>query len=164
MTSDAVTRSRRPRLRNVTTAGSALAVALLPLIVGVLVAKGMAADPHGPVNALITGGGPRAGIPRAEWRRRGHHARTTLRRLRRARPLRAQEPPLPEPLPGTLKRRRGWNVGPAQGCRCAGFACRSGSLSVLEVPSGGASNAGGAGVVGLGCPARPGLPLRRVRV
>ncbi|MFJ7203466.1 hypothetical protein ACIQWR_08025 [Streptomyces sp. NPDC098789] len=84
MTSDATTRSRHPRLRNVTTAGSALAVALLPLVVGVLVAKGMAADPHAPVNALITGGGPRAGIPRAEWRRRGHHARTTLRRLRPA--------------------------------------------------------------------------------
>ncbi|WP_330328654.1 hypothetical protein OHS33_02135 [Streptomyces sp. NBC_00536] len=84
MTSDAALRTRRPSLRNVTTAGSALAVALLPLVVGVLVAKGMAADPHTPVNALITGGGQRAGIPRAEWRRRGHQARTTLRRLRPA--------------------------------------------------------------------------------
>ncbi|MET9700464.1 hypothetical protein ABZY31_26595 [Streptomyces sp. NPDC006529] len=84
MTPDAAPRTRHPRLRNATTAGSALAVALLPLVVGVLVAKGMAADPHAPVNALITGGGPRAGIPRAEWRRRGQHARSALRRLRPA--------------------------------------------------------------------------------
>ncbi|MFD7624964.1 hypothetical protein ACFV7Q_02755 [Streptomyces sp. NPDC059851] len=72
----------RPRLQQVTVAGSALAVALLPLVVGVLVAKGMAADPHAPVNALITSGGQRAGLPRGEWRRRGH---TTMRRLRTAR-------------------------------------------------------------------------------
>ncbi|MFF1556509.1 hypothetical protein [Streptomyces sp. NPDC058279] len=72
----------RPRLRQVTIAGSALAVALVPLVVGVLIAKGMAADPHTPVNALITGGGQRAGLPRAEWRRRGH---TAMRRLRTAR-------------------------------------------------------------------------------
>ncbi|MFD8147918.1 hypothetical protein [Streptomyces sp. NPDC059708] len=72
----------RPHLRRATCAGSALAVALVPLVVGVLVAKGMAADPHAPVNALITGGGQRAGLPRAEWSRRGHDA---VRRLRTAR-------------------------------------------------------------------------------
>ncbi|MEU6865745.1 hypothetical protein ABZ924_21210 [Streptomyces sp. NPDC046876] len=72
----------RPRIQHVATAGSALAVALLPIVVGVLVAKGMATDPHAPVNAFITGGGQRAGLPRAEWRRRGH---TTLRRLRTVR-------------------------------------------------------------------------------
>ncbi len=72
----------RPRMQHVTTAGSALAVALLPVVVGVLVAKGMATDPHTPVNALITGGGQRAGLPRGEWRRRGH---TTMRRLRTVR-------------------------------------------------------------------------------
>ncbi|MFF7076728.1 hypothetical protein [Streptomyces lavendulae] len=71
-----------PRLRQVGAAGSALAVALVPLVVGVLVAKGMAADPHTPVNALISGGGQRAGLPRAEWRRRGHD---TVRRLRTVR-------------------------------------------------------------------------------
>ncbi|MFJ6718245.1 MULTISPECIES: hypothetical protein [unclassified Streptomyces] len=75
-------RPHRPRLRQLTIAGSALAVALAPLVVGVLIAKGMAADPHAPVNALITGGGQRAGLPRAEWRRRGH---TAVRRLRIAR-------------------------------------------------------------------------------
>ncbi|MFD8985153.1 hypothetical protein [Streptomyces sp. NPDC059564] len=73
----------RPRLRNVSAAGSALAVALVPLVVGVLVAKGLAADPHAPVNALITGGGQRAGLPRAEWRRRGHATTRRLRTVRR---------------------------------------------------------------------------------
>ncbi|MCJ0875727.1 hypothetical protein MTF69_41765 [Streptomyces sp. AP-93] len=68
--------------QHVATAGTALAVALVPLVVGVLVAKGLAADPHAPVNALITGGGQRAGLPRAEWRRRGH---ATMGRLRTAR-------------------------------------------------------------------------------
>ncbi|MFE4632132.1 hypothetical protein ACFRJ1_01965 [Streptomyces sp. NPDC056773] len=73
----------RPRMQqHMTTAGSALAVALVPLVVGVLVAKGLAADPHAPVNALITGGGQRAGLPRAEWRRRGQ---ATMRRLRTVR-------------------------------------------------------------------------------
>ncbi|MEU8842461.1 hypothetical protein AB0D97_25555 [Streptomyces roseus] len=85
MTFDATARPRR--MQHVTTAGSALAVALVPLVVGVLVAKGIAADPHAPVNALITGGGQRAGLPRAEWRRRGH---ATLRRLRTARRLTAR--------------------------------------------------------------------------
>ncbi|MFB7978698.1 hypothetical protein [Streptomyces vinaceus] len=88
MTSDATARPRR--MRHVTTAGSALAVALVPLVVGVLVAKGIAADPHAPVNALITGGGQRAGLPRAEWRRRGH---ATMRRLRTARRLTARRRP-----------------------------------------------------------------------
>lgn len=72
----------RPHLHRVTCAGSALAVALVPLVVGVLAAKGIGADPHAPVNALITGGGQRAGLPRAEWSRRGHGA---VRRLRTAR-------------------------------------------------------------------------------
>ncbi|MFK0234825.1 hypothetical protein [Streptomyces vinaceus] len=85
MTSEATARPRR--MQHVTIAGSALAVALVPLVVGVLVAKGIAADPHAPVNALITGGGQRAGLPRAEWRRRGH---ATLRRLRTARRLTAR--------------------------------------------------------------------------
>ncbi|MFJ3980157.1 hypothetical protein [Streptomyces sp. NPDC090021] len=72
----------RPRMQHVTTAGSALAVALVPLVFGVLFAKAMAADPMTPVNALIAGGGQRAALPRGEWKRRGH---TTLHRLRTAR-------------------------------------------------------------------------------
>ncbi|MBT2480589.1 hypothetical protein [Streptomyces sp. ISL-94] len=76
------TETPRFRMQHVTTAGSALAVALVPLVVGVLLAKALAADPMTPVNALIAGGGQRASLPRGEWRRRGH---STLRRLRTAR-------------------------------------------------------------------------------
>lgn len=71
-----------PRMRHVTTAGSALAVALVPLVVGVLLAKALAADPMTPVNALIAGGAQRASLPRGEWSRRG---RSTVHRLRTAR-------------------------------------------------------------------------------
>ncbi|MER6999394.1 hypothetical protein [Streptomyces sp. NPDC000410] len=53
---------RHPRIQHVTAAGAALAVALLPLVVGVLLAKAMAADPLTPVNAMITSGGHRASI------------------------------------------------------------------------------------------------------
>ncbi|MFD3517494.1 hypothetical protein [Streptomyces sp. NPDC058657] len=74
--------ANHPHLRRVTVAGSALVVALGPLVVGVLVAKGIAADPHAPVNALITGGGQRVGLPRGEWQRRRH---ATAHRLRTAR-------------------------------------------------------------------------------
>ncbi|MGW7438670.1 hypothetical protein [Streptomyces sp. NPDC054849] len=83
MTSDAPRSATvRPRMQHVTTAGSALAVALVPLVVGVLFAKAMAADPMTPVNALIASGGQRAVLPRGEWKRRGHN---TVRRLRTAR-------------------------------------------------------------------------------
>ncbi|MFI9062173.1 hypothetical protein ACIGQE_09915 [Streptomyces sp. NPDC053429] len=82
MTHEAPRGPHHPRMQQVATAGSALAVALVPLVVGVLIAKGMATDPHTPVNALITGGGRHAGLPRAELRRRGH---TALSRLRTAR-------------------------------------------------------------------------------
>ncbi|MGW7457425.1 hypothetical protein [Streptomyces sp. NPDC054797] len=83
MTSDAPrSATPRPRMQHVTTAGSALAVALVPLVVGVLLAKALAADPMTPVNALIAGGGQRAALPRGEWKRRGH---STVRRLRAAR-------------------------------------------------------------------------------
>ncbi|CAM5244871.1 hypothetical protein GCM10010329_43760 [Streptomyces spiroverticillatus] len=82
MTSTTAPAAHRTHLRHVTVAGSALAVALVPLLVGVLVAKGMGADPHSSVNALMTGGGPRAGLPRTEWRRRRH---ATMHRLRTAR-------------------------------------------------------------------------------
>ncbi|MER5812706.1 hypothetical protein ABT143_31735 [Streptomyces sp. NPDC002033] len=80
----------RPRLRTVSAAGSALAVALVPLVAGVLLAKGLAADPHAPVNALITGGGQRAGLPRAEWSRRGHLTARRLRTVRRDTALRTR--------------------------------------------------------------------------
>ncbi|MBT1184467.1 hypothetical protein HET69_10635 [Streptomyces sp. CJ_13] len=82
MTSAAPRPALRPRMQHVTTAGTALAVALVPLVVGVLVAKALGADPLTPVNALISGGGQRAGLPRAEWRRRRYR---TMHRLRTAR-------------------------------------------------------------------------------
>ncbi|MFE5242427.1 MULTISPECIES: hypothetical protein [unclassified Streptomyces] len=58
----------RPRIqKNLTSAGSALAVTLLPLAVGVLLARTMALDPMTPVNALVTSGGQRARIAPSRW-------------------------------------------------------------------------------------------------
>ncbi|UYQ65022.1 hypothetical protein [Streptomyces peucetius] len=65
---------RHPRVRNATTAGTALAVSLLPLAVGVLLAKVTATDPMTPVNALITSGGHRPRVTRAQWRGCGRSA------------------------------------------------------------------------------------------
>ena len=64
------THPSRPRpLRNVTATatatGSALAVVLLPLVVGALVARSAGGDPMASVNALITGGGERAWLSRS---------------------------------------------------------------------------------------------------
>ncbi|MCX5414622.1 hypothetical protein [Streptomyces sp. NBC_00059] len=58
----------RPRIqKNLTSAGSALAVTLFPLAVGVLLARTMALDPMTPVNALVTSGGQRARIAPSRW-------------------------------------------------------------------------------------------------
>lgn len=57
----------RPRIQNLTSAGTALAVALLPLAVGVLMARTMALDPMAPVNALVTGGGQRVRLAPSRW-------------------------------------------------------------------------------------------------
>ncbi|MFF1920822.1 hypothetical protein ACFVW8_09650 [Streptomyces sp. NPDC058221] len=70
----------RPRMQHVTSAGTTLAVTLAPLVIGVLLARTMAMDPHTPVNALITRGGRGAGVSPAEWRGCGRNA---LRRCRR---------------------------------------------------------------------------------
>jgi hypothetical protein len=59
---------RNRRMQHVTTTGSALAVAIVPLVVGVLVAKSVGADPMAPVNALITSGGQRARLSRSQLR------------------------------------------------------------------------------------------------
>lgn len=58
---------RRPRIRNLTCAGTALAVTLLPLAAGVLLARSMALDPMAPVNALIAGGGQRVRLAPSSW-------------------------------------------------------------------------------------------------
>lgn len=68
-------------MQHVTSAGTTLAVTLAPLVIGVLLARTMALDPHGPVNALITRGGRGAGVSPAEWRGCGRRA---LRRCRTA--------------------------------------------------------------------------------
>ncbi|RPK68521.1 hypothetical protein EES43_01565 [Streptomyces sp. ADI96-02] len=64
---------RHPRIQHVTTASTALAVTLLPLVVGVLLAKTLAADPMGPVNAMVTGG-HRPRVPPRAWPSCGRHA------------------------------------------------------------------------------------------
>lgn len=68
-------------MQHVTSAGTTLAVTLAPLVIGVLLARTMPLDPHGPVNALITRGGRGAGVSPAEWRGCGRRA---LRRCRTA--------------------------------------------------------------------------------
>ncbi|MFF8278434.1 hypothetical protein ACF05T_20360 [Streptomyces lateritius] len=85
MTSDA---RRNRRMQHVTTTGSALAVALFPLVVGVLLAKSVGADPMTPVNALITSGGQRARLSRSQLRTCGGRALRTAR-VRRGVPARS---------------------------------------------------------------------------
>ncbi|MFJ8659978.1 hypothetical protein [Streptomyces sp. NPDC093795] len=65
MTPDA--RRTRP-LQHVTATGTALAVALGPLVVGALIARSVGGDPMVSVNALIAGGGQRARLSRAQLR------------------------------------------------------------------------------------------------
>ncbi|MEU8528593.1 hypothetical protein AB0C77_23850, partial [Streptomyces sp. NPDC048629] len=55
-------RRPHPRIQHVTVAGTALAAAVLPLVVGVLLAKAAATDPMTSVNALITNGAHRPRI------------------------------------------------------------------------------------------------------
>ncbi|WMX48505.1 hypothetical protein [Streptomyces roseicoloratus] len=76
--------TRRPRpLRDVTATatatGSALAVALLPVVVGALLARTAGGDPMVSVNALIAGGGQRARLSRAQLRVSGGRAVATAR-------------------------------------------------------------------------------------
>ncbi|MEU5404172.1 hypothetical protein ABZ348_33360 [Streptomyces sp. NPDC005963] len=70
---------RHPRVQHVTTAGTALASALLPLLVGVLLAKVVAGDPLTSVNALVTSGSQRVRHSPAAWRGCG---RSAIRRCR----------------------------------------------------------------------------------
>lgn len=118
------THTSRPRpLRQVTATatatGSALAVVLLPLVVGALVARTAGADPMASVNALIAGGGERAKLSRSHLpvlrdmrsapRRVG--ARLTRRRPPEGGPAGRRLPDrltgrLPGRLPGRLAGRR----------------------------------------------------------
>ncbi|MEU2158334.1 hypothetical protein ABZ532_25545 [Streptomyces sp. NPDC019396] len=65
---------RTLRVQHVTVTGMALATALLPLVVGVLVAKSMGTDPMSSVNALITTGGQRARMCPSQLRSCGRSA------------------------------------------------------------------------------------------
>lgn len=69
----------RPRIQQVTSTGTTLAVTFAPLVIGVLLARTMALDPMSPVNALITRTGHGPGVSPAEWRGCG---RSALRRCR----------------------------------------------------------------------------------
>ncbi|MEE1772421.1 hypothetical protein PUR34_30730 [Streptomyces sp. JV185] len=64
----------RPRIQQVTTAGTTLALSLAPLVIGVLLAKTLATDPMTPVNALVTRGGQAAPVSPAQWRGCGRQA------------------------------------------------------------------------------------------
>ncbi|MFF4232383.1 hypothetical protein [Streptomyces sp. NPDC001820] len=64
---------RRPHREHVTTTGSALAVVLLPLAVGMLLAKAIGSDPLTSVNAVITHSGQRARVSPSQWRGCGRH-------------------------------------------------------------------------------------------
>ncbi|MFJ3903796.1 hypothetical protein [Streptomyces sp. NPDC090025] len=76
----------RPRvpLGTVTATGSALAVALLPVVAGALLARSMGGDPMVSVNALIAGGGQRARISRTQLRGAWHRSAPHLVRRRAA--------------------------------------------------------------------------------
>ncbi|MGW0711365.1 hypothetical protein ACWD4G_36320 [Streptomyces sp. NPDC002643] len=75
--------SRPLSLRKVTATatatGSAVAVVLLPLLVGALAARSVGGDPMASVNAMIAGGGQRAKLTRTQLRGCGHRALTTAR-------------------------------------------------------------------------------------
>ncbi|MET9954827.1 hypothetical protein ABZ135_25225 [Streptomyces sp. NPDC006339] len=82
MTDDAPRTTARP-LRHVTATatatGSALAVALLPVVVGALLARSVGGDPMASVNALIASGGQRAKLSRTQLGDCGGRAVATAR-------------------------------------------------------------------------------------
>ncbi|MFK4598785.1 hypothetical protein [Streptomyces pristinaespiralis] len=117
---------RHPRVRGAATAGTALAVTLLPLVAGVLLAKTMAADPMTPVNALITSGGHRARVSPAHLRGCG---RSAARRCRAAGAAARASRPRLRPEPAALSRRgastpnwRTWAPGSRGGGGPAGIS------------------------------------------
>ncbi|MDQ1033744.1 hypothetical protein QFZ75_000160 [Streptomyces sp. V3I8] len=63
------------------TTGSALAVVLIPLVVGALASRAAGGDPMASVNALMTGGGQRARLSRSQLRTCRGRALTTARHV-----------------------------------------------------------------------------------
>ncbi|WP_328939800.1 hypothetical protein OG288_42800 [Streptomyces tauricus] len=89
-------RPLRSATRTAATTGSALAVVILPLVVGALASRAIGGDPMASVNAMITGGGERARLSRCQLRGYRGRALTTARhawdrssRLTSGKPLRA---------------------------------------------------------------------------
>ncbi|MFF3456838.1 hypothetical protein ACFYXH_21390 [Streptomyces sp. NPDC002730] len=66
--------ARHPRMQHVTNTGTALAVVLLPLAAGMLLAKAMGSDPLTSVNAMIAHSGQRARVSPSQWRGCGRYA------------------------------------------------------------------------------------------
>ncbi|MCX5388676.1 hypothetical protein [Streptomyces sp. NBC_00094] len=111
MTSDA--RRHRP-LQHVTATGTALAVALGPVVIGALLVRSAGGDPMASVNALIAGGGQRARISRAQLRSCGGRVQARGRRAgRKARGVAAVGDRLPHRA-GRLVRRRAPGERPAE--------------------------------------------------
>ncbi len=82
----------RPRpLRRVSATGTALVVALGPVVVGALLARSVGGDPMVSVNALIAGGGQRARVSRDQLR--SCRGRMNARRVQAVRGLRARKKP-----------------------------------------------------------------------
>ncbi|MFE1268102.1 hypothetical protein [Streptomyces sp. NPDC058758] len=104
---------RRPRpLRHATATGTALVVALGPVVVGALLARSVGGDPMVSVNALIAGGGQRARVSRDQLR--SCRRRMNARRVQAVRGLRARTKPRGEPssAPGA-RTGRAASTGPA---------------------------------------------------
>ncbi|MFD6285285.1 hypothetical protein [Streptomyces sp. NPDC060205] len=72
-------RPLRSATRTAVTTGSALAVVILPLVVGALAARAVGGDPMASVNAMMTGGGQRARLSRSQLRTYRGRALTTAR-------------------------------------------------------------------------------------
>ncbi|MFD4371950.1 hypothetical protein [Streptomyces sp. NPDC058486] len=96
-------RSRPQPLRHVPATGTALVVALGPVVVGALLARSVGGDPMVSVNALIAGGGHRARVSRDHLRSCG--GRMNARRVQAVRGLRARTKRL-DGRQGQLTRRR----------------------------------------------------------
>ncbi|MEU9854685.1 hypothetical protein [Streptomyces sp. NPDC047974] len=81
----------RPLRRASAATGTALVVALGPVVVGALIARSVGGDPMVSVNALIAGGGQRARVSRHQLRSCG--GRMNARRVQALRGLRAKARP-----------------------------------------------------------------------
>ena len=77
-------------MQHVTTTGTALAVVLVPLAVGMLLAKSMGSDPLTSVNAMIAHGGQRVRVPPSQWRGCGRYALRDRKAAARRAALRAR--------------------------------------------------------------------------